>query len=119
MSAMGSQVRSRMTQRAFFQEDTATGNDAYGNPVPPVWTAKAGQPVPCFAWVQSREESVREETTVVVQETKCIVPLSAGITEQNRLDRIEDRLGFTLWAGPMNVRAVSNKHNHIEMHLEE
>lgn len=96
-------------------EDT---EDALGQPSPPGWAAHLTD-VPCRTWASSGRETVNADTAasvVVVEEVHLIVPLGTDVTERDRIASVTYR-GETTQAGPLGVRAVLTRPDHIELVL--
>lgn len=100
--------------RAAVSRSPAQANDDWGRPGKPVF-ASAGS-VPCFAWSKMRKEIRDEGKEVVIEDLRALVPIGADVTERDRLT-IVDRLGATLFGGPVAVVADTRKIGHRELML--
>lgn len=105
-----------MTHRADVQNNTASGLDAYGNPVAPTWAALST--LPCRAYTKVRKEVIDGDKIVLVEDLKALLPLKAAIVESYRIANIKDRLSVVLFAGPLIIRTLQRRGNHIEASLE-
>lgn len=111
-------TRSRMVHRALIEVNTQAVGDGYGQSRPPVWAAKYLK-MPCYLWTKSRMERVNENTTQITEEVSLIFPLSYVVTERDRIRSITNRLGFSIAAGPYNVRAIQRDADHFLATLQE
>lgn len=109
-----------MTMRAHMQTNSATGVDAHNQPLPPDWVNVA-TPTPCKAWSTSRTEVVDGDKVATIEEIKAILPLSilGQPFEQMRVRQITDRADGLLFSGPLHVRTVQRKTNHVLVALRE
>lgn len=110
-------VRSLMTMRARVSHNTATGADAYGQPVPPVWAPL--RVVPCHARHASAAELARDGDTSLARAD--VVVLYPGLSQPppgTRVEAIEDRRGRVLFAGPLEpVTPSLLRGAHVETRL--
>ena len=113
--AVGSRARTQMTMRAFIQRDATVTKDAYGHKEAPTFGALAT--VPCRIWSRSKRERNDTRKFALVEEIRCGMPLGTDVTELDRLEKVTDRLGVTLWAGPLRIDTIQHKHTHIEMNV--
>jgi hypothetical protein len=111
-------ARSRMTQRALVQRSTSPGEDDYGNPLPGSWATHIAA-LPCWWYGSTEREAVDEETTAVVTDIKVMVPLSADVTEQDRIAGIVDRLGTTVLPGILGIETVLRLRSHKQLTLSQ
>ena len=112
---VGSLARMQMTMRALVERNGTATSDAYGHPDVPVFATLAT--VPCRAWSPSRREVNDTKKFALVEEIRCAMPLDADVTEDDRIASIQDRLGVTIWDGPLRIDAIQQKHTHVEMDL--
>lgn len=111
-------ARSRMTQRALVQRHTSPGFDDSGNPLPGTWATHLAA-VPCWLYGSTEREAVTEETTAVVTDLKAMMPLSAAITEQDRIAGIVDRRGTTVHDGLLGIETILRKRTHLQLTLSQ
>lgn len=106
------------THTCTVERNTAAGTDSWGNPEPPGWTAHlAGQP--CRFWTEAGREAVADTTTIVVVETmRLLLPVGTDVTEQDRVSAVTDA-GGVIAAGPVGIRAVLARPDHLELVLVE
>ena len=105
-----------MTMRADIQNNTAVTTDAYGNPIPPVWAALST--IACLAYTKIRKEIIDGNKIVLVEDLKALFPLKAVVIEAHRIANIKDRLGVVLFAGPLSIRTIQRRRNHLEITLD-
>lgn len=109
-------ARSRMTQRAHVIRETAGATDDYGNPAPGSWATHIPS-LPCWLYGSTEREAVSEERVAVVADLKLMVPLSADVTEQDRINGITDRIGTVIESGVLGVETVLRKRTHQQLTL--
>ncbi|MGH7892388.1 MAG: hypothetical protein ACREN0_08975 [Thermodesulfobacteriota bacterium] len=109
-------ARSAMSHRANIEQNTASTVDDYGNPVPPVWDTHST--MPCRAYTKVRKEDVDGDKTVLVEDLKALFSKASGISESYRIANITDRLGVVLFAGPLSIRTIQRRSNHLELSLD-
>ena len=102
--------------RAEVERNTAPGDDAWGNPVAPVFTAVAT--LPCFVWSRARREVVDGKKTAIIEDLRAMFPLGADIAERDEIARVTDRIGTEILAGRFRIEAIQRKHRHLEAALE-
>lgn len=112
---VGSRVRMLMTMRAVIQRNTTATTDGYGHPEAPTWGAHGT--FACRVWSKNRQEENDTKKTALVEDLRCSMPLDADVTEDDRIQNITDRQGVVLWAGPLRIDTIQNKHTHIECAL--
>jgi hypothetical protein len=105
-----------MTMRAVVERNTASGTDAHGHPVAPVFTAHAT--LPCFVWSRQRREAVDGAKTALVEDMRGIFPLAADIAEADEIASVTDRRGVELLSGRVRIDAIQRKHRHLEAALK-
>jgi hypothetical protein len=114
-----------MTQRAYVERFTSSGNDGFGNPLPAVW-AEHLPSLPIFLYGSTEREVVTEETTAVVTDLRALIPLSADVTESDRLGgpvagtahpAVVNRLGAVIEPAILHVETVLNARTHLELTL--
>ena len=104
-------ARSRMTHRALVERGTSPGVDDYDNPQPAEWATHIAA-LPCFLYGSTEREAVTDERTAVVSDLKLMVPLSADVTEQDRINQIVDRRGTVIEPGTLHVEEVLYRRSH-------
>ena len=109
-------ARSRMTQRALVQRHTSPGTDDYGNPLPGTWATHLTA-MACFLYGTTEREAVADERTAVVTSLKMMAPVSADVTEQDRISGVTDRRGRVIESGLLHVEVVLRKQTHNELTL--
>jgi hypothetical protein len=109
-------ARSRMTQRALVERYTGGATDDSGNAAPGSW-ASFLTAMPCWLYGSTEREAVTEETTAVVTDLKLLAPLSAAITEQDRINQVKDRHGTVIEAGILGIETILRKRGHLELTL--
>jgi hypothetical protein len=110
-------TRSRMTRRANLERNTTSGDDAWGQPLPPTWTPMP-PPVPCWLYTTAKREIVQNQGILVVEDIRAWFPLDADVQHGDRLAMVTDRLGQTLWPGPLEILTVIRRPDHVEALLE-
>lgn len=109
-------ARSRMTQRALVQRYTSPGTDDSGNPEPGSWSTFLAA-MPCWLYGATEREAVTEETTAVVTDLMLMAPLSAAVTEQDRINQVKDRRGTVIEAGILGIETILRKRTHLQLTL--
>ena len=109
-----------MTQRALVQRYTAGaggGTDVdTGATEPGTWATHVAA-LPCWLYGSSEREAVGEDTTAVVTDLKMMVPLSATVTEQDRIASVVDRRGTVIEPVLLHVDEVLRKRSHLQLSL--
>jgi hypothetical protein len=104
-----------MIHRAALERDMASGDDIYGQPLPPDW-----QPVgvlPCRAYsTQAREVTDPGGETVIV-DVRALFPRAADVRHGDRIVSISTRLAVVIWPGPFAVDTVVPRSDHHEVML--
>ncbi len=104
-----------MTHRCTIERRAAGAADAWGQ-VPSEWETHLTN-VRCRTWADAGREIVEGTTTVtVVEDVRVIVPLGTDVTEADRIASITYR-GGTAQAGPLGIRAVLARPDHLELVL--
>ena len=101
--------------RALVERDTASGTDAYGHPVKPVFTTLAT--LACFVWSKQRREVVDGGKSAMVEDLRAIFALDANLAEGDEIASVQDRLGVVTLSGRFQVEAIQRKHTHLEAAL--
>lgn len=108
-------ARSRMTQRALVERATAPATDDSGNPGGPVSWATHIAALACWLYGSTAKEAVTEATTAVITDLRLLVPVSADVTEQDRINGVKDRRGTVIAAGVLEIDTVLRKRTHLEL----
>ena len=58
------------------------------------------------------------DKTIVFDDLRAMVPLTQDVTEADQVLKIEDRLGVTVFPGPMRIESVQRMPTHQELMLE-
>jgi hypothetical protein len=110
-------ARSRMTQRALVERYTGGAIDDSGNPGPGGTWATHLAAMPCWLYGTTEREAVTEATTAVVTDLKLLAPLSADLTEKDRINQVKDRRGTVIEAGLLGIETILRKRSHLELAL--
>ncbi|MFQ5775860.1 MAG: hypothetical protein ACE5GS_15160 [Kiloniellaceae bacterium] len=102
--------------RADVERNTATGTDAYGHPVAPVFAAVAT--IPCWVYSRTRREVANGVKTALVEDLRALFARDADVRERDEIARVADRQGNELLAGRLRIEALQRKPGHIEAVLE-
>lgn len=102
--------------RAVVERNTASGTDAYGHPVPPVFGPHAT--LPCFVWSTQRRTVADGDKTALVEDHRALFPLGADVTEADEIASVTDRRGAEILSGRFRIEAIQRKHTHLEAALE-
>lgn len=111
MSLSSSRVGYR--HRAVFQRDGATVDD-WGDSTGPGWATHLTG-IPCRAWTNGGQEPVTDDRTAVIEDRRISVPISTDVTEQDRVEKVTDTAGNTIFEGPMEIEAVLRHTDHLEL----
>ena len=109
-------ARVNLTHRTRIERDQNAGtlNDA-GAVHAPDWQANADL-TRCRFWVNTGREILDATTSVVDEDMRMIVPADTDVTEQDRLAGVCYR-GQFIAAGPIGIRAVVRRKDHLELFL--
>jgi hypothetical protein len=105
-----------MTMRAVIERDGTATDNAWGQPDAPSW-ATFGDPVPCWVSSDARRHAIDVDKDALVEDLRIMFPKGTGITENDRIASITDRLGTVLYTGPIHLEAGQYKHDHVEFAL--
>lgn len=108
--------RSRMTQRALVERNTPGASDDSGNPGAGAWATHIAA-LPCWLYGSTEKEAVSAETTAVITDLRLMVPLTADVTEQDRVSGVKDRRGSVIEAGLLHIDTVLRKRTHLELSM--
>lgn len=110
-------IAGRLTMRAALERNQAVGQDAWGQPVAPVF-ASTGDPLPCFVWHETSKEIVDGKKTAMIGDFRALFALGADIAELDEIAQVTDRQGAVLINGRLRVEGpVQHKHTHLEASL--
>ena len=70
----------------------------------------------CRAWTATGREVEEPTTSIEAQDMRAIVELGTDVTERDRLGDVTYR-GDTIISGPLGVRAVIQRKDHLELLL--
>ena len=110
-------ARSRMTQRALVERYSAGAIDDSGNPAPGSGWSTHIAAMPCWLYGTTEREAVTEEETAVITDLKLLAPLSAAVTEKDRINQIKDRRGTVIEAGVLGIETILRKRTHLQLTL--
>lgn len=111
-------ISGRLTMRAEVQRNTASGSDAWNNPVEPVFTALHAA-LPCFAWSDQSRELTDGGKTAMIEDMRAMFALDADIAEDDEIVAISDRQDNVIIPGRLKVEGrVQRKHTHLEAALQ-
>jgi hypothetical protein len=110
-------ARLSLTHRCTIERDTNAGTpDAWGTPETPSWQPHLTE-LPCRGWTRAGVETADATTTTVVEDMRLIVSLGTDVTEQDRVNGVTDRGTTIIIAGPVGIRAVIGRKDHLELVL--
>lgn len=106
-----------LTQRCTIERDqSASSDDGWGNPTVPDWQTHLSD-VPCLAWAEDGREVIEGSATVEpVQTVHLVLSADTDVTERDRVATVTYR-GGTAQDGPLAVRALLRRPDHIELVL--
>ena len=109
-----------LSHRAVLERDQQTEEDRWGQLDAPEW-----EPGPCVvacrAWVDKASRIDGGSKVVVASNSlRLICALDADITLSDRVVRIEDSAGNTIFDdGPYSVEAIDRHGDHLELNLSD
>jgi len=74
--------------------------------------------VPCFAWYDDKALVIDSDKIASVGDIKALVPIGSGIRAGDVVRNVLDRRGVVTFAGPMVVKTVIRRRNHLLAELE-
>ena len=101
-------ARSMMRMRALVEYNATTGWDSFNQPQAPTWTTSGT--VAVYVWPKIASEVVNASPgykNVIVQSWGCLWPRSSGISDEQRFGSIQDRLGRTIYGGPLEIETIT------------
>lgn len=110
-------ARQTMVMECDVQQNTETGSDGFGQPLPAVWSTV--RQVRCFVWSKSRTFALDEKRTAMVEEIHAVFPRYAVVVEADRLGDVRDRYGAVRFAGPLEIRTLQKRDTHLECVLRK
>lgn len=102
-----------MTMRLYLQRNSAAAN-AYGHPSPQSWGALST--TPGYVWVNQADTQHAPERSVAATRYTGIVPKGTDVTEDDRVQKVEDRAAAQLF-GVMAIDAVVRRRDHLELRM--
>lgn len=111
-------TRLSLTHLCTVERDANAGgtDDGWGNPQAPDWQSHLAD-LPCRLWATHGREQVADGTTITpVADLRLIVPLGTDVTDGDRVAAVTSR-GDTVQAGPLGVRALLPRRDHLELLL--
>lgn len=109
-------ARSKMTMRAVVERDTSSGDDDFGHPVKPDFTAHGT--FPCWAWSSSDREVVDGDKSALIESFRAMFPKGADVKEGDEIVNITNRRAVILFPGRFQIETMQFKHDHLEADLE-
>ncbi len=109
-------ARAQMKMRAVVERDTSSGEDNFGHPVKPDFTAHGI--FPCWAWSNTDREVVDGDKSALVEDFRAMFPRRADVQAGDEIVNITDRRGAVLFAGRFQIETMSFAHDHLEAGLE-
>ncbi|MEL7447111.1 MAG: hypothetical protein AAGK02_15090 [Pseudomonadota bacterium] len=111
-------IAGRLTHRAEIERNQATGTDAWGGDIAPVFQ-QVHAALPCFAWSKQSRELVDGSKTAMIEDLRVMFALDADVQEADEIVAISDRAGTVVMQGRLKVEGRPQfKHNHIEAALQ-
>lgn len=99
------------------RDANADTSDDWGAPDSPDWQPHL-EDLPCRAWATSGREIIADKTSVVIDDQiRMIVQLGTDVTEFDSVGDVTYR-GSTIFRGPMSIRAILPRSDHLELILE-
>jgi hypothetical protein len=97
------------------RDASAAFPDEWNTPSSPDWQPHLTE-LPCRSWTAGHETVSDKGTLTVVIEVHLLVPLGTDVTESDRVTAVTYR-GATVQEGPLAVRAVLPRRDHLEVIL--
>ncbi|MEO0589112.1 MAG: hypothetical protein AAFZ11_00980 [Pseudomonadota bacterium] len=111
-------IAGRLTMRARVERNTATGLNAHGGPVAPVFTL-LHQALPCFVWSNTSRERVDGAKTAMIEDMRAMFAKGADIAAGDVITAVSDREGTVIIPGRLKIEGKPQfKHTHIEAALQ-
>ncbi len=112
----GSRARTIMIMRAEVERDSTGSTDPYGHPETANFETLAT--IPCRVYSKTRREINDDRKFVLIEEIRCMMPVGTDVTELDRINRVTDRLGVEIFAGPLRIDTIRRKQTFITMVLK-
>lgn len=113
MSLVASRVS--LTHRCTIERNTTTTTNPHGTPDKATWQPHLTD-YPCRLGLTAGREVIDEKTTAVIEDMRLIVTVDTDVTEKDRVSVVTYR-GSVFAAGPIGIRAVLRRHDHLELVL--
>lgn len=114
MSLMSSRLG--LTHACTIERNAASGADGRGQPDLPDWQAHLTDE-PCRFWADAGREVIEGQGTIEpVTDLRLVLRADADVTEADRVASVTYR-GGTAQDGPLGIRAVLRRPDHIELVL--
>lgn len=111
-------TRLSLRQACTIERNAATGSDGRGQPNPPDWQTHLSDE-PCRFWAEAGQEVIQGQGTVEpVTTLHLVLRADTDVTEADRVASITYR-GGTGQDGPLGIRAVLRRPDHLELLLEK
>ena len=101
-------LRGMFRYRVNTQRGSSSGEDNFGNPLPPDYQPYFSD-MPAAVWSKSINDISDDGKVAVQQLIQAMVAQTADVIEGDRVSSITDRLGKTIWEGPLDIIAVEEK----------
>lgn len=109
-------ISGRLTMRARIVRAIEAGDDAWGNPLPPV-LATVAEASPCFVYSNTARELVDGQKTAQVEELRAMFSLAADVRPEDEIAQVTDRAGRVLHGRLRIEGPAQRKHTHQEVSL--
>ena len=109
-------ISQRMSMRLYTERPTTTTND-WGNKSAPTYADNLSGEL-CWVYVKGGSERDRERDVANVYDLIVLVLPSADINEDDRVKKIEDRLGNQKY-GRMKIVGIIDRHKYKEVLLSK
>ena len=104
-----------MTMRADIERNSASGDDAYGSPIKPVFGFVGNQS--CYVYSKQRREVVDGDKTAMVEDMRALFPFGSWIKEGDEISNITDRQSVVTMPGRFQIETIQPKRRHLEVGL--
>lgn len=75
-------------------------------------------PIVCRVWSDPAKVVIDGDKIASVGGYRAVFPLSAGVQVGDRIMKVTDRLGKTLFSGPLAVKMVVRRPGHLSVEFE-
>lgn len=103
-----------LTHRTTIERGEAELDD-WNVPGEPDWATHLAD-VPCRVNMAAGRERTDEQSVVVVDDIRLLLPVDTDVTETDRIGDVTER-GTTILRGPTGIRAVLRHRDHLELIL--